>query len=72
MAYSAQVQVQRGEAELDQYWKSFCYYTFTFSTLRFIFGTETVMYHVNRQGMEVGIWDGMNLTVLLTLLIFNI
>ena len=43
-----------------------------FSTLRFVFSTETLMCHLNHQGMEVGVWDGMNLTVLLTLLIFNI
>ena len=29
----------------------------------FISGTEIMIYHLKRQGMKVGVWDGNNLVV---------
>ena len=36
----------------------------------FISGTETMICHLKREGLEVGVWDGNNFTVSLTILIF--
>ena len=38
----------------------------------FIYGTETMICHLKRKGMEVGVWDGNNkLTVSLTLFLLS-
>ena len=36
----------------------------------FISGTETMICHLKREGLEVRVWDGNNCTVSLTILIF--
>ena len=36
----------------------------------FISGTETMIFHLKREGLEVRVWDGNNFMVSLTILIF--